>query len=156
MPPGQLVLLRLIGIYRSVMDEQTILFSLPPTATAARRSALKSRLTAMAESNDPLLALMARMIPTTEKVHEACQRIERRIDYLRTIEAIRMTSVNGQPPASLAAIRSVPVPVDPLTGEQFRYSVRENTVELFAPAPRGETANAGNSIRFTMVFRPSR
>ena len=60
-------------------------------------------------------------------------RLDNEIAALRVIEAIRLHAATaGSLPASLDAIKAVPVPISPLTGKPFAYSVKERTAELTA------------------------
>ncbi|HEX7379057.1 MAG TPA: hypothetical protein VF278_18185 [Pirellulales bacterium] len=62
--------------------------------------------------------------------------LKRKIASLRVIEAVRdyLAANEGRPPAKLADIRGVPVPLDPMTGEAFHWQVDGKTATLRAPS----------------------
>ncbi len=64
-------------------------------------------------------------------------RVERRLNVVQYIEAIRLYAANhhGALPPSLEAITEAPVPIDPATGKFFEYKVEGSTATLRAPAP---------------------
>jgi hypothetical protein len=57
--------------------------------------------------------------------------LERRLEVLRTIEALHLEAhTTGRFPARLADITAVPVPTDPVTGKPFRYGREGNEAVL--------------------------
>lgn len=87
--------------------------------------------------NSPGAALAAMLLPATRQVHMAATRVQRDIDALRVIEAIRMHAAEtGVLPKSLGDISIVPVPVNPATGKPFQYSLIDGTATL--ELPRGD------------------
>ncbi|MCK4629503.1 MAG: hypothetical protein KAT56_10900 [Sedimentisphaerales bacterium] len=64
-------------------------------------------------------------LPALGRAYYLMARLERNIDILRCIEAVRMYAAdhNGQLPGSLDDITKVPVPPDPLTGKMFSYKI---------------------------------
>jgi hypothetical protein len=71
------------------------------------------------------------MLPAVEKVKRAQARFDQRIAYLQVLEAIRLHAFNndGNLPKTLDEIK-LPVPVDPVTGKQFEYSVEKGVATL--------------------------
>lgn len=62
-------------------------------------------------------------LPAVDSALHAQVRAARTLAGLQAVEAIRMhTAVTGKLPASLAEVATVPVPVDPATGEPFEYA----------------------------------
>ena len=63
------------------------------------------------------------LLPAVYRVSFVQARLDRNVDMLRTIEAIRMFTANNsnQFPEKLSDIRSVLVPCDPVTGKDFIY-----------------------------------
>jgi hypothetical protein len=154
MPPVQIVLLRGIGVYRELMDDRRKLFSLPYSDAVKQLSAQQERLKAIREGSDPLAALFSLTVPAVEKVYDAFARTERRIAILQAIEAIRLhVAAKGSPPARLADVTIVPVPVDPNTGKPFEYAADGQTIRLLAPPPEGQAAHAVNSMGYQLTFR---
>jgi hypothetical protein len=70
------------------------------------------------------------------KAWKALVRIDQRIALLRCLEAIRLHAAEhgGQPPETLAAIKVVPIPLDPMTGQPFGYIVKGKEITLQAAA----------------------
>jgi hypothetical protein len=61
--------------------------------------------------------------------------VKRKIAALRVIEAVRhhLAANQGELPASLSDIRGIPIPLDPLTGKPFQWTVEGETATLKAP-----------------------
>jgi len=72
------------------------------------------------------------LIPAVSRVYTIRVRLDRRLAALRCIEAIRLHAAahDGKPPAALGAITEVPVPVDPVSGRGFDYTVDGQRVTL--------------------------
>ena len=62
-------------------------------------------------------------------------RLPRRVAMLRTVEAVRMYAAahDGRLPASLGDVREVPLPVDPVSGSAFAWTVEGQVATLAAP-----------------------
>jgi hypothetical protein len=78
-------------------------------------------------------------------------RIDQRIALLRCIEAIRMHAAEhgGQPPETLAAVKIVPLPLDPMTGQPFSYAVKGKEITLQA-APAEKDAKPSLSYKIQL------
>ncbi len=79
-------------------------------------------------------------LPAIESAILAPVRMQREIDAIRAIEAIRWSAAGsgGKLPASLADLQQCPVPMDPVTGAPFIYRVEEDKAVLELPAPEGK------------------
>ena len=88
---------------------------------------------------NPLLALFLMLTPPLNRVRLAAIRLERELDAMQCIEAIRLyaNAHEGKLPNSLEAITDAPVPLDPATGKPFLYQVNGDSATLSAPAPPG-------------------
>ena len=83
------------------------------------------------------------MLPAGGQVLRAHARIQRDIDAMRVIEAIRMHAAQtGSLPASLDEIKVVPVPVNPATNKPFSYTLKAGTATL--DLPKGDGIGQGN------------
>jgi hypothetical protein len=71
------------------------------------------------------------LLPATWKVKQAQVRLDQRVAFLRTIEAVRLYAHahKGELPAKLADL-TVPVPTDPVTGKPFEYAVADGVATL--------------------------
>lgn len=97
--------------------------------------------------------LPAMIIPALETVRESQARVERKLALLQTIEALRLyAGLNkGKLPASLADIKDLPLPVDPMTGKSFEYQLADGKATLFAPVPPGMAATPTNMQRYEIT-----
>ncbi len=95
------------------------------------------------------------LLPAIQKVFVAAIRTDRRIAALRCIEAIRIYAAahDSKLPATLDAIKEVPVPIDPMTGKAFVYRISGEQATLIAPPPPGEGAYVGNTLHYELTFR---
>ena len=85
------------------------------------------------------------------------QRIERQIDALRVVEALRHHAAthDGQFPVSLDEITEIPVPVDPITGLPFGYRLDDDSALLSAVGIRVSEIEAPVAeIRYRLTIRP--
>jgi hypothetical protein len=79
------------------------------------------------------LRFFAEMIANVEGVHRANARLDRKLAMLRVVEALRLhAGIAGRLPDSLQQIKVVPVPIDPLSGEEFRYELKGDAAELIS------------------------
>jgi hypothetical protein len=78
------------------------------------------------------------LLPGMDKVRRAQGRLEQRIALLRHVEALRIYAAehDGRLPQKLADI-TVPLPVDPFTGQPFRYAMDGATAHLRGSPPPG-------------------
>ena len=92
-------------------------------------------------------------LPAISRVQFASARTDRKINALRTVEAIRLyAAAHGRLPERLDALE-VPVPLDPVTGKPFEYRVEGGTARLTGPTPPGERPYEGNTIRYAIMLR---
>ncbi len=157
MPAAQVVLLDGMIHYKDLRDQAFVWLTLPYSEAVegtTRTEAKIKKLRANPEG-DLTGALMVLMIPAMQKVHFAGARVDRKIAVLRVIEAIRMHAAlnNGKLPATLADIKEVPAPNDPISGEAFQYVVKDGVAKLYAPPPKGDQPHQGNTIRYEITLR---
>ncbi len=94
-------------------------------------------------------------LPAAQKVMEAQARLERRIAVLRCIEALRLYAAghDGKLPASLAEVKEVPIPLDPMTGKPFQYRVAGDKAILSAAVPEGLAPHPTNTVNYELVIK---
>jgi hypothetical protein len=86
----------------------------------------------------PLLKLFTALLPSIRLSCLLAARVDRQLDALQCIEAIRIyAKAHQRLPAGLDEIAEAPVPIDPLTGRAFEYHLDGETATLSAPAPPG-------------------
>lgn len=155
LPAAQAVVLAVAHAQRAYREEQYTAFLRPfpqvrPELDRIDRRSARFR-TALA---DPLLADLIAHTKSYGKVYNAGARIGRQVAQLAAVEAVRLHAArDGRPPARLADVTAVPVPIDPYTGQPFAYVSRPDGFTLTAPPPAGEHAHRGNSVRFEVTFR---
>lgn len=100
-----------------------------------------------------ILPLASMLLPAITGVQKATARLDSRTAVLQVIEAIRMHAAanGGKLPETLADIKVVPVPKNPLTDQPFAYRINNNKAELLLPAPPRQPANVG--WRFVITVR---
>jgi hypothetical protein len=77
------------------------------------------------------------LLPAVGSGLAAVDHMERKIDQLRIVEAIRLHASlhGGALPESLDKIDAVPIPADPMTGRPFEYRLEGETAVLETPQP---------------------
>jgi hypothetical protein len=156
LPATQVVLIDTLRQINRLRDEMFKSFYVPyrEGRQFAARAEDELRRTAAEFGPNLLLNVGLMALPAVQKVHEASVRTERRIDFLRTIEAIRLHAAahGGKPPARLAEITAVPLPTDPVTGKPFDYEARGDTAILAAPPSQGLAKTPNNAWRYELTF----
>jgi hypothetical protein len=159
MPHMQVALMHAMQQYDRLFDEM-LKWQTFPYAEAikgmeqAERRVREARAQVLSPSSDvPALPIAPLFLPAIRRAWAAHARIDRRLAALRCVEAIRLYAAahGGKLPATLADLREVPVPADPYTGKPFAYRVRDGVATLEGPPPAGESANAGNALRYELT-----
>jgi predicted Rdx family selenoprotein len=94
------------------------------------------------------------MLPALSKAYTKAAVLERNIDALRCVEAIRMHAAlnQGKLPQTLKEIVAVPVPLNPITGGAFDYKIEDGKAILEAKVPSGEPARSG--VKYIIAISP--
>ena len=153
MPLLQIALMYEVHNYDSVYDDVRKWSSLPYWEARPRIREVEERIRKVRDSVGMTLAGL--LVPASSKVQLASARTQRRIDALRCVEAIRLHGAahDGKLPASFDAIKEVPIPRDPMTGESFTYTVDGSRAVLTGLAPTGETATQSNTLQYEITIR---
>ncbi len=137
-PPLQIILLDQKHRYALERDERLKLLSVPVWQTPGSGSAGKLQ----GGARWPL----ADLLPNIDKLRAEEAELERQLALLRWVEALRMYAGghDGKLPASRDEI-AVPLPLDPVTGKAFAYSLDGTTGHIRgeSPAGRGTSSSAG-------------
>ncbi len=98
--------------------------------------------------------LFADLLPRIIKLRRAQGRLEQQIALLRHVEALRLYAAvhDGKLPAKLSDI-SVPLPVDPVTGKPFLYSVEGATAHVRGGALQGDMDAPGYNVHYEVTLR---
>lgn len=146
MAVGQVLLIDASREYQKLANEMEKTSYLPfPEARKLRDKNRKLFRSFQPSSPGSVIAEM--LLPAIEQVHTAQHRVQRDIDSMRVIEAIRMHAAKtGELPASLDDISVVPVPQNPMTGKSFVYQFENGAATLILPKSDG----AGLEKRFVL------
>jgi hypothetical protein len=139
MPPLQVWVLYQLHEFDRYYDEILKGQSLPYWQARPHWQRLKAQIKVEIKPGAAMSLVWVGLTPV-EKVVFASVRVERHLAALRCIEAIRLYAAGhgGQVPQKLADITEVPVPIDPVTGQDFEYKVEGRQIRLSAPPPPGE------------------
>jgi hypothetical protein len=151
MPVVQVVLIRSLQQYEDLRDD---LFKWVPLPYWQARPGIEEALTRIAKARDNIECVpLILILPAIGKLSAATASLDRRIAALRCVEAIRLYAAahDGKLPASLADIKEVPVPDDPMTGKPFDYKPEGDKVILSGAAPPGLGNNYGLRFELTLT-----
>jgi len=126
MPALQAVVTADVRLYEIDLDNFLRTFQLPYRDAQK----LNAELEAMLKANkDRVIAKAA--LPSLGNILSAQVRLQQRISVLRVIEAIRLHAFEngGKLPAKLSDIK-LPLPLDPVSGEAFKYTLKEGVATL--------------------------
>ena len=144
----------IIQVYQETRDTAFAAAYLPTSEFEGEFKSLESRFQVVLErvKSGPL-AVLVEFLPALHNAHRATLKLDRRIAALRAVEAIRMQAATdgGKLPESWAAVKVVPIPVDPLTGVPFVYEVHEGSVEV---SGRRIGNQSQTEIGFRLTIRP--
>jgi hypothetical protein len=95
------------------------------------------------------------LLPAVGKVLTAPALLQREVDALRCVEALRLYAAahDGKLPAELKDITEVPVPEDPVTGKPFEYRLSDGTATLSAPAVPWAPEKWPNPIKYEITLK---
>jgi hypothetical protein len=155
LPVIQVGLLYAVSIYDRYLDDIRKWRATPYWQAVPGLRRMDSELRNLRDS-DLAHRFAAMLVPAVQKVLLARARLDRQIAMLRCIEALRLHAAehDGKLPAALADIKSVPIPLDPMTGNAFTYKVADGKAYLSAAPPPGETpVFEGNVQRYEITLR---
>lgn len=136
MPAAQAVLIYQKQQYLEMLDNLFKWFALPYHKSRPHYEEGEKQLSEHQRDRGIKVNLFTVLVPALYRVAFLQARLDRHIALLRTVEAIRMFAADnsGQLPGSLYDIAAVPIPFDPVTGEDFIYS-RTDTRHARLEAP---------------------
>jgi hypothetical protein len=151
MPPAQVLLIYLVGVYHELRDDGYRALGLPYPQARPLVEVYQKRVVAVPTSEGHLIARM--FLSNLPKILQAEIRLARYFALLRVIEALRMHAAahEGQLPDKLDDVKEVPVPADPGTGLPFEYRREGDTVTLTSQIPGDPSP--GNGLRFRVTIR---
>ena len=92
--------------------------------------------------------------PTSSNSAGPKGQLEQQIALLRHVEALRLYAAehDGKLPAKLSDI-SVPLPVDPVTGKPFDYTVEGATAHIRGSSLPGEENDPGSNVHYEVTLQ---
>ena len=147
MPPEQVVFLALFERYREIRDDFFKLFGLPFWEARERFTDVDKRIDEecrRVKGEFGGSGLFAELMPSLSRAHFMLTRADRDIAILQCVEAIRLYAHGheGKLPNSLADIKELPIPLNPITGQSFVYEMKGNRATLVGDTlpgmPRGD------------------
>jgi hypothetical protein len=137
MPVVQVAALYSLQQYRKMSDDAYKWVNIP--YWRSQQVIDRERMTVEEKRANPLVALLRILMPSLNSCRIAALRLDRRLDALQCIEAVRLYAEGhgGKLPDRLEAVTEAPVPIDVLTGKPFTYQVEGDTATLSAPPPSG-------------------
>jgi hypothetical protein len=150
MPVIQVVLLRSFQQYEDLRDD---LFKWVPLPYWQARQGIEEVTLRIDKTRQSLEGIpLSSVLPAIGKVSAATASLDRRIAALRCVEATRLYAAahEGKLPATLADIKEVPVPDDPMTGKPFEYKLDGDKAILSGSVPPGLGNNYG--LRFELTI----
>jgi hypothetical protein len=145
-PPLQIILLDQKHRYAIERDERLKLLCVPVWQAADSRSAAKLQ----GGARWPL----ADLLPNINKLRAEGAALERQLAMLRWVEALRLYAAghDGKLPGRREEI-SVPLPLDPITGKSFVYSLDWATAHIRGEPLPGEGKSAIASIYYGVTIQ---
>ena len=153
MSDGEAAVRWLLDVNNELAGERTALNSMEPPQAFPRLAAMHERIKDLRN----VLGVKGSYLTTSIlNTYISSHKIEREIDALRIVEALRHYAANhdGHLPESLDKISELPIPNDPFTGKPFHYEVKDGVATLSGetvPLPDPEREPA--AIRYTLRIR---
>jgi hypothetical protein len=154
MPALQAVLMCDVAHYDRLFDEMLIVQGLPPETLLQAMVQFDRRLRdEVGRAGGPQGSVAFLLLPAVARVYSASVRLDRKINVLRCLEAIRLyAAAHGKLPDKLTDLE-VPIPMDPMTGKPFDYRLDGGKAHMNATAPPGEPAHEWNTLRYEITLR---
>lgn len=151
MPVVQVATLHAYHGYKALRDQQYKWVNLPYWQSQGRIDAAYQA-TLEEKSVDPLLMMFRNLMPALNSVRLADLKLDRRLDALQCIEAIRLHAAahGGKLPATLEEITDAPTPLDVATGKPFTYKLNGDSATLTAPVPAGAPDHPSFAINYLL------
>ncbi len=112
-----------VALFHELSDAWRKWLLVPYPAAESRLADLEAKLNAEAMRRE-LIPLAPVLIPLTGRLMVTAPRLDRHVARQQVIEALRMhAAATGMLPKSLDDVKVVPVPLDPVAGKPFRYSL---------------------------------
>ncbi|MCP4710642.1 MAG: hypothetical protein GY869_18615 [Planctomycetes bacterium] len=154
LPPGQIIIRYQLHEYNQIRDEMFKWFNVPyhQALPPMKKSIQQLEEKIKASQNNLLANLFLTMLPALDRAYLTMAKLDRNIAAHQYVEAVRMYTAehNGALPKNAAAITRVPLPLDPVTGKNFTYSLQGNIAVIEGAAPPDEDISQGIRIELTI------
>jgi hypothetical protein len=153
MSDGEAALRWLIDVYDDLMGEMAAAMSLEPPVALPRLAALHTR---FKDYQAAVGAPKGNLAVGGVTTYIAPYKLERQIDALRTVEAIRHYAAghDSRLPESLDKISDLPIPNDLFTGKPFHYEVKDGAAILWGDTiPLPDLDREPLAIHYTIRIR---
>ncbi len=154
MPVVQVAALRTLQQYQQIRDD-VFKWSSLPYYQAYKGMDEASVGTRTRAPGNLLLKLFTMLVPSIRNVLLSRTMVERRLDAVQCIEAIRLhVAATGKLPSRLDEISEAPAPTDPVTGQPFEYRVEGDRAFLSSAFPPGGPDVPQYMIRYELKLTP--
>jgi hypothetical protein len=122
-----------LGLGHQVLWDELFKTAYLPYSEARKLEA--SQTNVFVEAKKGPFALFAMLFPALISARTAEVRLDRRVAMLRIVEAVRLYAAGhgGKLPDSIDAIKEVPIPLDPVTGDPFTLKIEGDVATLVPP-----------------------
>ena len=153
MPVAQVVTIYSLLIYREARDRTFKWFHAPYWQAREGLLAADERMRNEVRQKE-VVPIASMLLPAVGSVRFSVARGDRTVAVLRVIEALRTYAAahDGKLPEELSDIQTVPVPIDPIHGKPFSYSLEGDTAVLESPAPPGRRQR-DHGLRYVIRLR---
>jgi hypothetical protein len=153
MTATQVVWIYTVQQYDRVADDLYKWDYLPLSASAGKTNTVE--IARRAAHDNPFLVCLVDLIPSLNSARVAGLRLDRYLDVLQCIEALRLYAAahNGEFPSTLDALTDAPAPNDPSTGKPFEYKRGDRSATLNGPMLPG-AAHRSYLIRYELKATP--
>ncbi len=141
MPVGQVLAMQASRSYRYIYDQQFKWFYVPlwqarKEAMATERRLIEEGYLGGGLPSREILPIASVLMPGVRAAMFAQGRLDRDTAALRTLEALRgyAATHDGNWPQKLADVTELPIPRDPVTGQEFPFQVQAGRAELWLTA----------------------
>jgi hypothetical protein len=138
MPVFEVIAIDAVSTYDELRDRTMCWFYFPYWQAFPHMEAAEQYLRTEGRRRE-IIPLASLLVPAMRSVALAQARADREVAILRVIEALRMDSAahEGRWPRQLADVTEVPLPIDPVSGKSFDYSLSTGGAVLSSPPSPG-------------------
>jgi hypothetical protein len=146
MPVPKVVLLYTMQTYEELRDDMFKWFAVPYPQAKDDLDRAESQL--KPNLRREVIPFASILLPAIKAAHFAGARGQRTVAVLRVVEAIRLhgAAYDGKLPDKLSDVTTVPIPLDPTTGEPFIYQRNGDTALLESPG------GSHRGLRYEITF----